>query len=299
MKKALSLRKKIMIWMSLVVVAQNFFLVGALLLSKVFDLIEKESFRLFQNATTNRMQILEREMRQVGAIVSAEAETLSAELGSSSDPGESPAAATTGSIFDPAKSHVADESGSLPDPAESRPALSPDIEYEKIALLATPHLMHLLSKANVSGAFFTLTPTPEEKLPAVYIRNTTVSRERTRPENCLMELGPIEVSREYEIPTSANWDLSLPFSEEKENDEKTAFYRLPEKAFSEDPQGDFEHFGYWSSPVDLLSDGEPVVSYSLPLHDGKGRLYGMLGVEISLQYFIRYYLHDMELSINQ
>lgn len=246
--------------MSLLVVVQNIFLVAALLLSNVFYLIDAESFNLFQNASKNRKQILEREMRQVAAIVAAEASIFSEELESLYYP--------TG------KQDIGDQ-------------------YERAALIGTPHLMHLLGKTNVSGAFFTLKPTAEEKIPAVYIRTTTSSREKTVPENCLMEVGPIEVSREHRVATSVRWDLKLPFPQDQP--EKTAFYDMPVRAYLANPQEDYEHFGYWSSPVALLSDEEEVVYYSLPLHDKKGRVYGVLGVEISMTYFIGYYLRDMEL----
>lgn len=56
--------------------------------------------------------------------------------------------------------------------------------------------------------------------------------------------------------------------------------------------------GYWAGPHQVTKDDLEVISYSLPLLDRDGQVYGVVGVEITLEYLANQ-MPYRELSANQ
>lgn len=261
MKKSSSLRTKLIILMIFIVILQNISLIMSLSLSRVFYRLDAEAFRVFNNVSSGRMQTFNQEIGQLITNTVDEALDLSRDLQKLIRQNNFPT----------------NTSQSL---------------YDQIAINATPHLIHLLQNNSISGAFFILADSPASNLPSVYIRNSTPKTFNTHPENYILEVGPISVSQNFLVPTSVNWNISLPFN--LENDELD-FYHKPLQAALQFPLAEMERYGYWTKPSHILPDLQSAVYYTLPLLDAKGLPIGVFGIEISLNHFSQYYLPYLDM----
>lgn len=256
MKRTSSLRTKIILLMTLLLIFQTISLVMSLSFSRVFYMLDAESFRLFNNITYSRMQSFNHEIGQVIINVADDTRAFSKVLQN---------------FF---AQEATDES--------SQKSLS-----EQVAAKGAEYLIHLLQNNSISGAFFIVNPDINDGLSPIYIRNSTPKNFNSRPENFLMEIGPISVSRQYYVPTSVNWNTRLPFDL---NDPELDFYHKPMQAALDTPQVEMERYGYWTKPIQILPDMQSAVCYTLPLLDQNGVPIGIMGIEISLNHFSQYYL---------
>lgn len=263
MRKPLSLRTKIIILMTLLVIVQNIALISALLLSRVFFMLDTEAFRLFDNTTNTRIKSLNAEVGQLVENAVESASEFTKEL---------------------------QQSYTL---AQLKDIHQNTELYGQLASRGSKYLVQILKKGGVSGAFFTLNPTPEGSLPAVYIRNSAPNETQVATENFLLEVGPINLSQEHNMPTSINWkrNISVRFAVERQMD----FYNKPIQAALKEPKVEMERYGYWSPPDRILTDDQNAIYYTLPLVDKSGIPLGILGIEISLNYFMNHYLSDLDL----
>lgn len=262
MKRSLSLRKKIIVWMTILIIVQNTLLIAGLLLSRVFFLLDTEAFRLFNNTAKAHARTLNQEISDLVVNVAREADEFSKKL----------------QYMDLNITRVAEQ----------------EQAYDELALLGVSHLFHLLEENRVSGAFFVMNPERNEVIPSVYIRNAALFDAHTRPENYSLEVGPIMLSKKYRLPASMNWNLFLPM--EKSEFLKSNFYKNPLEAARNFPKEEFERFGYWTSSGHILEDKQSVIMYTMPLFDKSGRSFGVLGVELSLPYFMQNYLYDIDMQ---
>ena len=69
-----------------------------------------------------------------------------------------------------------------------------------------------------------------------------------------------------------------------ENDQRNLFYQNPIRAAQSYPEAEPKELGYWSKPFYLDERSVPVITYSMPLRAPDGTVYGVLGVEITLDY---------------
>lgn len=261
MKRTLSLRTKIILLMTLLLIVQNIALVMSLSSSRVFFLLDAESFRLFENTTKTRMETFNQEIGQLIANVSENARDFSSNLQSFYS--------VSGLNMDNRETYNAEN-------------------YNKIALKGSEYLIQLLQNNSISGAFFTLMPNNHLDMPSVYIRNSTPKTFNSRPENFLLEAGPISVAQKFSVPTSVNWNISNPF--QFDDSKKPDYYQKPIAAALNFPRSEMERYGYWTSPTRILPDLQSSVCYTLPLLSSNGSPIGIMGIEISLNHFAQYYL---------
>ncbi|RRD94697.1 bifunctional diguanylate cyclase/phosphodiesterase [Clostridiales bacterium COT073_COT-073] len=261
MKRSLSLRTKIIFLMTFLVILQNISLVMSLSLSRVFYMLDAEAFRLFNNTTYARMQTINQEIAQLILNVADETRSFSQSL----------------------------QDITITDNVEM------DIRkklYNQVAIKGSSHLINLLQNNSISGAFFMIESNSKMDLPSVYIRNSTPKNYNARPENFLIEVGPISVSQNYNIPTSVHWNINFPFDL---NDPDLDYYHRPMKAAFQFPRVEMERYGYWTNPTNILPNSQPAVFYTMPLLEQNGSPIGVLGIEISLNHFSQYYLPLIDL----
>lgn len=262
MKRSLSLRKKIIVWMTILIIVQNILLIAGLLLSRVFFLLDTEAFRLFNNTAKAHARTLNQEISDLVVNVAREADDFSKKL----------------------------EHMNL----DIQRVTEQEKAYDELALLGASHLFHLLEENRISGAFFAMNPEQNEVIPSVYIRNSALFDAHARPENFSLEVGPIMLSKKYRLPASMNWNLFLPVG--KSEFLQSNFYKNPLEAAGKFPREEFERYGYWTSSGFILEDKQSVIMYTMPLFDQSGRNFGVLGVEVSLPYFMQNYLYDIDMQ---
>ncbi len=133
-------------------------------------------------------------------------------------------------------------------------------------------------------------PSDPTKHSAVYIRQV-FQNEATDQSTYSLEVGAPLISKLFEIPTGVHWDLDMYISPE----EGGAFFHNPVDAAQKYPDSDLRRYGYWSQPLQIFPNDGQVITYSLPLIDSNGKPYGVLGIELSLDFFSRYYLPSIDL----
>lgn len=270
MKKPMRLRTQISILMALLVFLQSIGLVFALTISNVFLLLDAESFRLFNSTTSSRAQTYNAEVGQLVGNMAQETESLNLKA----------------------------QQVSQQNQVALNEAYLNDEFYNGISLEGTQTILRLLKNNSVSGAFLVLNGSNSDKENAnahssVYIRNTSPSSSSVDTENYLLEVGSTLVSREFKITSGINWELDLEFDDS--NPTLHSYYTEPIWAAAKYPKSEIERYGYWSPPKAILGDNQQVITYTMPLLDGEGEGYGVLGIEISLAHFTQQYLPNIDL----
>ena len=263
MKRSISLRTQIILLMSLLVILQNIALIMSLSFSKVFFLLDAESFRLFNNTTTARTQALNNELGQLISLMADDSR-----------------------MFNQALQKIS---------AAGSKRLSDPTVYNEIATTGAEYLIHLLQSSNINGAFFMLASDDKQPMPSVYIRSAAPKESYALPENFLLELGPLAVSKKYLIPTSSHHSLSAPFDFNSPDSKKWDFYYQPTQAALDFPKAEIERYGYWTTPSSLLPYLPASVFYTLPLLSSGGYPIGVMGIEITQNYFAQHYLPLIDL----
>lgn len=157
-------------------------------------------------------------------------------------------------------------------------------------------LLVFLRYSKVTGAFLILDEkdSSEQGYKAFYIRDLDPSNASFDNSDILVEIGNSSIIKEMKLTMNSNWGTKLYLSEENERD---AFYYKPLRAAQQKSEEPFSNFGYWSPPFRLSKDDVEVITYTVPLMNGKGEVYGVVGIDITLDY-LRKSLPYNELRIN-
>lgn len=154
---------------------------------------------------------------------------------------------------------------------------SNDIFFNDVA----KYLISMLRSTQTTGVFIILNDQNNSgEHSALYFRDydPLVNDYNNKDLYCLA--GPPELAKEVNIPLDQEWHYTMKLDENNKN-----FYAKPyEKAYL---STDTKLLGYWSVPFRIFTKDMQVITYSLPLFDKDGKLRGIIGVEISLNYFIK------------
>lgn len=266
MKRSTKLRSQMFTLMALLVFLQSAALVFALVVSRVFLMLDAEAFRLFENTTNARAQACN---TSIGRLVSQ-------------------MAADTQALSDTVQA-LAAQAG-----IDEAAIYLDDAAYQAVAQEGAGTLISLLQTSDISGAFLVLNGSNANKADAdahsaIYLRNSATNS-AARTDNFLLEVGPISVSQQNKIPASINWRLDI-----RRTEEGLAYFDRVLEAVQTFPKAEIERYGYWATPRDVLGDGHQVVTYTMPLLSRDGTAYGVLGIEISITLFTQHYLPATDL----
>ena len=149
-------------------------------------------------------------------------------------------------------------------------------------------VIELLRRNSVTGAFLILEGTPvtddsgNSVKNGLYFRDMDPSSTSEDNSDILIERAPTTLTKELSIPMDSQWHPVFQFT--GENEERNLFYQNPIEAAEKYPDADTQDLGYWSKPFYLDELSVPVVTYSIPLVSKEGTAYGVLGVEVTLDY---------------
>lgn len=148
-------------------------------------------------------------------------------------------------------------------------------------------LISLMRSASVTGAYVVLSSgpidpdTPRDK-KGLYLRDldptASASLDNT---DLLIKRGPFDLTEKLGITTDSDWRTQFAFSEAGEY---VSFFAGPYQAALDHPDLSWSDLGCWSESYHLLDDSRSGISYSVPLRLEDGTLYGVLGVELTLDY---------------
>lgn len=152
-------------------------------------------------------------------------------------------------------------------------------DLDEVLLQSSRTLVDMLRITGTTGAFLLLNDADigDNKFSAIYLRDYDPKTNNELNNDLYLVMGPKEISRSLQIPMDRLWKYEFEL-----NDENGDFFQKPLEAT--DYSNNSNKLGYWSKPFKLNSSDEEIITYSVPIFDLSGDVYGVMGVEISLEY---------------
>ncbi len=135
-----------------------------------------------------------------------------------------------------------------------------------------------LSRSSMVTGGYVILENNKTRKSAIYIRSISPDLITTDNSDLLAEAGRAEILKDKGISLDTNWSPGL----EIDDSEKYNFYNIPFQAGNYYKNISASELGYWSDVHNF--NGVDVITYSIPLVDKGHNSYGVLGIEISLDY---------------
>lgn len=176
----------------------------------------------------------------------------------------------------------------------------PDLQNRILDILL-PQLIYIIRRNYVTGVFLVIdAPTPQVKInefvyPGLYVRNDDPASYSSSNEDILVSRGPAEVIQKHNIALGVDWS---PFFTISRNSRETAYryFNAPIVAALRYPNEPIKNLGFWSHSFKLDPLSNEVITYSVPIKDKQGNVYGVLGIDLSTKY-IQSFLNFDELDL--
>lgn len=149
-------------------------------------------------------------------------------------------------------------------------------------------LISMMRVKKVTGAYLifnthNLDEGTEDK-PGIYLRDLDPSsRESKENADILIERAPAEVVKSLNIATDSTWRPRFEFKK-TETEYYDFFYTPYQQAISNEKQFSVTDMGYWGGRCRLYGTNYDTFTYSIPLINGDGLVYGVMGIDITLEY---------------
>ncbi len=156
---------------------------------------------------------------------------------------------------------------------------------EKILSAAVPTLVSRIRNSGATGIFFILngigTAGEAGSYAGVYLRNASPDADTANNADLTVLCGSHLIYQNSELMPDINWRPAFTFPGGTENESNAFFYR-PLSAAQAGDTANGKRYGYWSTAfAQENTDFGDAVTYSEPLFNRQGEVYGVLGVEIS------------------
>lgn len=148
-------------------------------------------------------------------------------------------------------------------------------------------LIYLLRRSTATGAFVILDGGDARGLPeqgasvlksAVYIRDLDPLAIPSDYSDLMMVFAPTAVSKRLGISLDIGWEPQISLGAD------SSFYYEPLLAARAHPEMDSRDLGYWCGPVTVKENDLTVITYTRPLLAPDGAPYGVVGVEVTVDY---------------
>lgn len=147
-------------------------------------------------------------------------------------------------------------------------------------------IIYLLRKNSVSGAFIVLNGDGGAQKSGVYFRDSDPNSNPSDYSDLLAERAPSSLTKKLGIALDSFWQPAFDLGDEQHPGNR--FFYKPFQAAKQYPTANYFDLGYWCPPFYLAEDTPQLISYSVPLVNQNGAVFGVLGVEISTDYLNRY-----------
>lgn len=151
-------------------------------------------------------------------------------------------------------------------------------------------IISMLRNKGATGAFIVFDSNEEkfEEDGAVYkegfyIRDLDPTSNSSDNSDLLIQRGPASIAENFKIPMISDWKSKCVFYENEPASNHYFFYK-PIEAAIENKEIDHKKLGYWGKPSILTDDNLKVITYSVPLINYDGHPYGVLGIDIDVEY---------------
>ncbi len=147
---------------------------------------------------------------------------------------------------------------------------------------STDELVDMIFSTEVTGGFILLNDTSETSNIAscLYLYDAVPSAAATSKSSLQILRGPSEIGQEHQIPLSSNWTYGMQIT-----DDNKAIMEKPLEAI--DFTDREEYRGYWGVLQSPDNVDAKVLTYTRPLIDKNGTVFGVIGVEISQEYLYK------------
>lgn len=239
-----SVAYKLTIFMSIIILGQSLLLIGTLVAGGVLKQAEETAFKSFYEKVNNRKDYLQREMKNRWTNMKPYTEEISEIL----------------NIF-------------------SHNAIAFKESRETFFDQCAPVLIAMLRTTMVTGTFVILNDefSGADAHSALYFRDYDPLLNDKSNKDLYLVIGSPEISKKWQIPMEGSWKYSLFLNKENED-----FYYKPYNNADLSSNADF--LGYWSKPFQLVPNDLKIITYTMPLFDKQGQLYGVIGIEITESY---------------
>lgn len=275
-KKKRSLLRIMLIPMLLIVLIQGIVPFLTLAFSGVKESLEENTIQLDAHMVEKNQVILQNDMNEKWRSIYKESDELNAKL----------------------KQLLVEDKGDI------HKFLSSDELQKKYLENVFGKLVSELEYNMTSGVFLVLANDKdidhEADYQGVFVRDSDPQTKTASDTDLLMEKGSKTLSQEADISLDSPWTTRFHFMG---NGTRAAddFYYQPYMAATKYKNSRMQDLGYWAKPFileDNYLDNHKMITYSVPLQY-EGQIYGVLGVEISLDYLNSYYsVHDLDTSRN-
>ena len=156
-----------------------------------------------------------------------------------------------------------------------KPSSNIEIEILKTTL---PTMEQILSKNMVTGAYLILDiPQNNGERTGIYIRRKTLPSFDEKRHDFVAECVPEYLFNYYNLEKSPSYSSGLKI------DDSSVFYNKPirKARFASDNQNP-RVYGVWN--YGKINGEEKLITYSIPLLDEIGKVYGVLGIDVSREY---------------
>lgn len=252
-KRNHSMKSRLLLPMLAVVVLQALIYIGTVFGSNVFLNMERSSYNVLSNGTSGVCTKLERQLLDIRTATVSYAEKITGIL--------QVYAARNGFRLDSAE--ALEEKGS---------ALVEEVGDEVFGLLRS---------AGASGCFLIL-ENGDLRKPALYIRDVDPTTIAANDADVMGVVGPAELLAKYQVALDSEWLPRLDLSHASAVD----FYEEPFEAALGWRGLEAQDLGYWGGMARLTANDSSFFFYTVPLLDGEGCPYGILGVELSEKYLL-------------
>lgn len=158
---------------------------------------------------------------------------------------------------------------------------------KKITENMAPELISLMRRNGTTGAFVVLTAegakNEDNQYPGVYFKDVDPTNYNADKTDINLLRGNESISNEIGISIDQHWKTNFSLSGDGNNSNE-AFYYNPIIYAQQSPESTPEKLGYWSPAFCLETNGNSVITYSIPLIYSDGTVYGVIGVEVAVDY---------------
>jgi len=142
-------------------------------------------------------------------------------------------------------------------------------------------LVPFLRRSQATGAYIILMSDVDktENIPILYIRDYDPTMNSYSDDDIYMEYGSSKIANDYQIPLDRSWQYTFSMTEENGD-----FIRKP--MMMSQWSAESEYTGYWSKPFKLNKDDVDIMTYSMPLYDDRGKLRGVVGIELIINHLV-------------
>lgn len=257
--------------MILLVILEALLLTGTILGGGVFDRLIDNQKEILHEKVVNRKSYLENEMINNWSDVGLTVELINQVAKQMSMDGEI-------------------QLDTLDDSTENAIPFLGNIANELIAMLRSNRVTGVYIILNNDDLKEEMKAGMYQNKPGIYLRDADpVADASVTNDDLLFERGPISIVQNLDITTDKSWQPQFNF--QKKNVPYYDFlykpYQQAYQSINDNTYETYETYEYWSCPYALEGDSTQVIAYSVPLILESGEIYGVLGIEISLEYLAK------------